>query len=458
MLNRRDFFRGVSLGAGAAAFGPFLSQLEAAANSPGKLKPMRFVFLVQGNGIDPNHVQPTSLPRSKYGNIADKLIDLPLAKETLPTSLEPLAPYVQRMTVIQGLSNRAAGAGNHSYNYGALGCYNKDKGPVDETIDAALAKAVPGIFPHVGLGITDKPDSNIVYNISAWERGRPLPTQCRPDLVHTTLFGSAADGQARKAFDLRTNTLDFMREDVKRVRARLDGGEREKFDTYLDAFESMRVRQDRLAEPAVQAALRKHSPPLNDKYTAKSDTDKLMAQFDIGAAALIGGLTNVLTLSSGAGDPFFGIVFDELGITLDLHGIGHGGGVPGLSSNECMLKVRRFHTELLAELVKKLDGVPEGDGTMLDNTLIVYTSDFGESHHPLAYEWPFVLIGNLGGRLKAGGRFLNYPKYGTTGHRTVSNLYTSMLHAAGKPKDSFGHGDLELKGLDQSGPLAELMV
>ena len=93
---------------------------------------------------------------------------------------------------------------------------------------------------------------------------------------------------------------------------------------------------------------------------------------------------------------------------------------------------------------------------MLDNTLIVYLSDSGDSHHPGLKEWPVLLLGSLGGRLKA-GRAIEYPKYGMKGHRTMSNLFCSLLHAAGKPRDTFGMADPMLKDLDQKGPLAELL-
>ena len=92
-----------------------------------------------------------------------------------------------------------------------------------------------------------------------------------------------------------------------------------------------------------------------------------------------------------------------------------------------------------------------------DNTLVVYMSDSAEGHHPRCEEWPFVLIGDLGGRLKLGNRYLRYPWYGSTGHRTINSLYTSLLHAVGEPAQTFGLPDSALLDLDQSGPLAEIM-
>ena len=128
---------------------------------------------------------------------------------------------------------------------------------------------------------------------------------------------------------------------------------------------------------------------------------------------------------------------------------GHGGGVEGKNYEDCFVTVRRYHTSLIADLARKLEAVREGEGTMLDNTLIVYLSDSGDGHHPQLFEWPVVMLGNLGGRLKTGGRYLQFPKYQSAQHRTMANLYLTLLHADGQwascplfSNEQFGMGGL----------------
>ena len=70
-------------------------------------------------------------------------------------------------------------------------------------------------------------------------------------------------------------------------------------------------------------------------------------------------------------------------------------------------------------MVGRLEKIPEGNGTMMDNTVIVYMSDASDTHHSTAYEWPFVVLGNLKGKMNLGGRYISYPGYGKVGHRTV---------------------------------------
>jgi hypothetical protein len=94
---------------------------------------------------------------------------------------------------------------------------------------------------------------------------------------------------------------------------------------------------------------------------------------------------------------------------------------------------------------------------MLDNTVIVYLSDGAEGHHSRCWEWPMVVIGDMGGKLKT-GRYVDYPGYGRKGHRTTANMYLTLLHLAGAKRDNFGTPDPNLKDLDQTGPLGELLT
>jgi hypothetical protein len=460
-LHRRDLLKGISLGAGSLVLSPLLSRLAAQAAGAAAL-PKRFVFVVESNGVRPEQLPPVGVerkPREQRPGGPEQLIDLPLADKELPFSLEPLKPWKEKVTIVQGLSGRVAGGG-HSNNFGALGAFGAgNKGEsmdvLGETIDGALARALPGIFPHIGLGMSKRIETNVLYNISALEANRPLPTMCRPDQAYATLFGSVASGTAKQEFAAKNNLLDFLRTDIKRVQSELAGEEREQFGAYLESFETLRNRQSRLNE--IEHTLREKGPTPGDKYTSEIETDRLDAQFDLGAAALVCGLTNVLTLSSAAGIRDFDVTFKGLGINLDKHSIGHGGTYQGKKWDELYNIIRRYHMDLIAGLVKKLEAVPEGNGTMLDNTAILYLSDGAEAHHSRCWEWPMVMIGNLGGKLKA-GRYIDYPGYGQKGHRTTANMYVTLLGLAGSQRTSFGTPDPNLKDLDQHGPLEELLA
>ena len=455
---RRQMLKRVGLGAGTTLLTPILSQLAAHAAGEERATPRRVVFVVQGNGMNPNHITPAGIrPPVDRGNnrpTNDALYEQPLADVELPAPLTALAPYKSRLALVRGLSGRIA-LSDHSANHGALGCYPANRGPMAQTIDLALGDALPGIYRHLGLGILNRPDATFNYRISAAGPGRNSPVQCSPELAFRGIFGSVSGGSSRQDFDRRTNLLDFMATDVRRSQGALAAEERQRLDPYLEAFENLRDRQVRLE--GIQDRMRQNAPNLDARFRNPTECNRLEAQFEIAAASLIVGLTNVVTLVSGGGGQDY-MSFPELGIPVDGHHYGHGGSVPGKTYEECFVTVRQYHTRLIAELCRKLRAVREGNGTMLDNTLIVYLSDSGDGHHPSLYEWPVVLIGNLGGRLRTSGRYLQFPRYQARGHRTMANLYLTLLHAAGRPRDRFGVADTGLREIDQSGVVSELLV
>ena len=462
MFTRRTLFRGATLGAGGIYLAPFINDLAAAES---RQEPVRVVFFMQANGLIPSEIQPEAIKRDKDSS---KLDQRSLDGVELPLSLEPLAPWQDKMTMIQGLSGRIA-RGSHGMGFAALGCWPKNKNDYDETIDAAMARLLPSIYGHVGLGTSTK-SNTVTYNLSSAGRGKALPTIVDPMLAHQKFFAAGATGDARKLFDLDTDLFEFMGDDVKRMKARISGSEKEKLERYLEAFEDMRGRQDRLA--AIGEQIRNATPALDPQKLKKPEGkksgptgifDRLEAHFDIAAGMLIAGLTNVVTVSANAGPDRVGISCDasEVGQGsgfIPAHGIGHGRPAAGLSSQMCHALIRRACMTKMAKLIKTLESIPEGDGTMMDNTLIVYSSDAGDSHHPGCKQWPFILIGNLGGRLKLGNQYINYPSYGKSGHRTIANLYLSLLNAVGERRETFGIADSALADLDQTGPLTEILV
>jgi len=459
LITRRSCLKGITLGAGAVVLQPFLNAL--AADARGDTPPARFIFLIESNGLYPNHIQPVPKVASQVADTrglrsdgqraaVDRMGDVSLGDYEFSEALSPLAPYKDRVTVIQGLS----GADNpgHGGSYSTLGCYNRKLGPIGQTVDCALGQALSKVIPVVGLGVSPNPDVCFVSNSSVNTPRRPLPFHCQPKLAFQALFGSVAEGSAGRQYDARTKLLDWARTDISRVRRELPTMDREKLDVYLNTFEQLRARQDKFA--AIQSGLKAHVPAI-DNFESKGAPARFEAHCDLAIASLASGLTNVVTIDAGTGDGAYH-TWKHLGIIHDGHAIGHQPENPEF--NKMRVAVNKYHVERVASLAARLAALPEGNGTMLDNTLLVYLSDAAETHHGTGKRWPVVLVGNLGGRLKAGGRLLEYPGFGKTGHRTTANLFLSLLHAAGDRREKFGIPQDDLKGLDLSGPLTELLV
>jgi hypothetical protein len=250
---------------------------------------------------------------------------------------------------------------------------------------------------------------------------------------------------------LQTLLLDHMVGDIKRFQRELGSADKEKLNHYLGAFEGLQDRRRKLK--GLEAEIRNSVPEISDKFSSEVETDRLESHFDIAAAALVSGITNVATVRADTLD----VTYRGLGISKHVHGLGHAESVNGMTPNEARNRIRRFHMEQIGRVAAKLTSIPEGTGTMLDHTLIVYLSDAAEKHHGSGTEWPFLLLGGLGQAKAASGRYLQYPSYGKKGQRTIGNLYNTFMEYAGKPQDQFGRLDLNIDEELQQGPLPELI-
>jgi hypothetical protein len=427
------------------------------ANAEGKTSAPRFVFVIQSNGFDAIQACPESIPFQKYED-REKFETFDLAKHKLPKGLAPLEALKSKTTILQGLSGRCTGGG-HSTHGGCLGLYRTsgaNTSPQSITIDYQLGQAKPGILPWVGVGMASGA-RDALMNISARAPHKSMPIILNPEKAYNAFFSVAAGGEREKNFHLKRNLLDYMVGDVKKTRSALGSLAGEELDAYLGAYDQLAARQYKLLEN--KEILKKAAPKLDDRFTSNVATKRLEAQFELAASSLIGGLSNVATITSAATEinaqPYLGI-----GIDLSNHAYGHMGGnkrdAKGVPHYE---KVRNWLFGLIAKMAKRLEDTPEGDGNMLDNTVIVYMSDAPDTHHSTCYEWPLVIVGNLKGKMKLGGQYVNYPGYGKPGHRTVGSLYTTFLNSVGQNQQTFGRIDpeLDLKAM-QTGPLSELMV
>jgi hypothetical protein len=195
--------------------------------------------------------------------------------------------------------------------------------------------------------------------------------------------------------------------------------------------------------------------------------DTVTAQFDIAAAALALGLTKVVTITS----ELCAIRGKYTGISeFVTHQLGHNDfdrelNMPGW---KVLTLVRRHMAERTAALLQKLQSMPEDSGTMLDNTLVVFMSDSAETQHSAAGNWPFVLLGNLGGRIRT-NQLVLYPMkkremaggvggIGLSANPTINTLYNTLLHAVGDPRPHFNLIGADKDNPTLAGPLKELLV
>jgi len=164
------------------------------------------------------------------------------------------------------------------------------------------------------------------------------------------------------------------------------------------------------------------------------------------------GLTNVMTMASGCGSvnggSYNGLIKNTNIKIKGGHGIGH-----DTKSNVAgWTLIVQHNAKQLVRMMEALETIPEGNGNMMDNTLIIFMSDCAEAQHSRGGNWPILMLGNLGGAIKHG-------RYYRFAERTLNSFYTTLLHAIGAPRNCFNMDESMAKKLDgKLGPIGRLLA
>ena len=439
MLNRRKLLQGVATGVGAALSTSLTGQ-RLLASSASSETPKRIIFFMQNQGFDPKTCIPEGMKTSGS-----------LAKVKLPEPISALEPYKERLHIINGLHGIHTSP-SHSAFFGALGGYRGSDGvpPSGPTIDYQLSKVLPQtLLPHLCIGmdsIENMKTKPTIGTLSASGAGQAIFMHSNPNHLYQRLYGGISTGDIRLQHEARSNMLNQI-EQLAAVKGRsLPATDRQRYGQYVQGFEDVNGLRDRL--DTVADHLRKFAPAVDERYTnPEFETDWHDILLDLGISALASGITNTLTIGSGRGQ-IFG-AWKGLGVEQQGHNLGH----MAQPDNPIWIKIRQYNSRMLVKIMETLDSVPEGGGTMMDNTLIVYTSNNADKQHTNGANWPVMLLGNCDGAFKT-GCFTQLD-----GKRPINALYTSILRAAGQNVDRFNMSEQLAKKFDNdSGPVKELMI
>jgi hypothetical protein len=185
--------------------------------------------------------------------------------------------------------------------------------------------------------------------------------------------------------------------------------------------------------------------------------DRLDSMNEMAILAMICGLTNVVGFAVGCGNSHaYYPVYKRIskGTPWEAKGVGETGHEVRAVHGPCSDLVHNFNCGLLARMADALSAIKEGDRTMFDNSVMLYTSDNAEQHHAEHGRWPVVVMGTGGGKLRADGRFLRWPQERQKGGRSMADLFCSISTACDVPTDSFGKGGNETV----KGPIEDLMA
>lgn len=424
-ISRRRMLRG--LGATMA-----LPYLEVMGNDGlGKSgAPLRLCCVFQANGMYPAAWDP-GIP--KVGKVGKGPAD-----GKVPSILSPLAPLADHVLPIAGLDNSGRGHVQltSSFLTGVPVVGKESAVSLDQMVARQLGDATP--FSSITLGTEPPRQGNasgepISYaNTVSWSSPTTrISPEIQPQVVFDRLFGSRTNPVARRDTGNRKSVVDFVLEDARRLQKRVSVVDGNKIEEYLQSVREVEMRIDKTLNPPERDWIPANKVELI-RPTAGIPLDRaayLRLMADLMVLALQTDSTRVGILMMAHGFSRLNFSFLE-GVTGDHHSMSHHRNKPVVIAE--YVRVSRWYVEQFAYLLGKMDAVDEGNGSLLDNSLVLFGSGMKDGNGHVPKNIPLLLAGAAGGRLKQ-GRALLQCRPGTP----HANLLLSIAQVMGVETDSF---------------------
>ena len=398
--------RSVLKGAGAAVALPLLEAMAPAATAwadtaAGKA-PKRFAFI----GFPHGAIMDRWSPKETGTNY------------TMSPILQPLEPFRQHLTIVSGLRNKPAETPEpHAYiEQGWLTCvkpWDFGKAGPDSGVscDQIAARYVGQETRLPSLELTTAQGSAKV----AWRTPtQPLPQESNPRAVFQKLFGQGDTDQERAQILAETGSiLDRVQGEAQRLQASLGMHDRRVVSDYLDSVREIE-RRVQMAEKQSNTELTIPDAPIG---TPNDITDYFKMMFDLMALAFQADVTRVITFSMDRETSMR--TYTNLGIAEGFHPLSHHGN--DTQKMDKLVQIQRYHTQVFAAFIKKLEAAKEAGGTVLDHSTILFGSDMSNSDRHNNDPLPSAVLGHANGKIK-GGQHLKYPQDSRHGDLLVTLL------------------------------------
>jgi hypothetical protein len=338
-----------------------------------------------------------------------------------PFILQPLEPLRDYVTVVSGLRNKAGEGGvphNNVEETWLNGVHPRNRNAetgVGVTADQLAARYLTNDVTMPSMEICGEPGGKISFRTP----DQPLPMEGNPRKVFVSMFGQGQTREERQAnMSTTTSLLDYVRESTASLNRKLDASDRAKVASYLDSVREVEQRVQKL-KASDQSLTDLPDAPIG----APEDFGELLGvQFELFALAWQTSRTNVVTMKMVEEASMR--TYPNLDVHEAFHPTSHWGGFPDRVAN--LRKIQNYHTAVFAKFVERLKGMREGDGTVLDHSIILFGSNMANSDAHNNDPLPQALIGR-GGGLK-GNQHLHYKQ--DTPH---ANILVTMLDRAGVP-------------------------
>ena len=421
-ISRRTVLQGI----GATIALPFLDAMSPAATAwaqtPAGKTPKRFAFVAFPHGAIMDRWSPKETGTGF----------------TMSPILEPLQPFRSHLTIVSGLRNKPAETNEpHGYiEQGWLTCvkpWDFGKAGPDSGVSAdQIAVRYVGQDTRLpSLELTTAQGGARV----AWRTPKQsLPQEGNPRAVFQKLFGQGDTDKERADILVETGSiLDRVKEQAQRLQTSLGVQDRVVVSDYLDSVREI----ERRVQMAARQDKSQLSIPDAPVGTPNDITDHFKLVFDLMALAFQADITRVITMSMDREASMR--TYTNLSISEAFHPLSHHGNAA--AKMDKLVQIQKYHTEMFAGFIKKIEATKEGDGTVLDHSTILFGSDMSDSNRHNNDPLPAVIVGRAHGRIK-GGQHLHYPQ-----DARFADLLVTLFDRAQIPVESIG---------DSAGPLSEV--
>lgn len=438
-ISRRGLLRsaGVCLG---------LPWLESIAGRTG--------FAAQQSAAPPRRLAYVYIPNGV--NVEQWRVSGTGADYRLSPTLSALEAYRGEFTVIDGLNHENAtpgpdGGGDHSRATAVYltGVRPKKTGGSDirngVSIDQVIARRI-GRYTRLpslelstdGARLTGRCDSGYScayqFNLSWDSPTRPVPAEQDPRAVFERLFGAAEGGdeglEARR--QLRQSVLDFVLDDARSLSRRLDSTDRDKLEQYLSSVRDVERRIERAERMPLPLPDFERPQGIPDSYQ-----EHIRMMFDIMLLAFQADATRMITFTLSYDGS--NRAFPEIGVPEAHHQLSHHRGDEAKLAK--IARIDRFYAEQFAWFLDRLRSIREGEGTLLDHSMVVYGGCISEGNQHLHSNLPIVLAGRGGGALQPGRRLQ------AADLTPMCNLHLALAERMGVPLARFGDSSGILAGI-----------
>jgi hypothetical protein len=425
-LPRRTFLRGMGATVALPLLDAMIPSMTALAQTPANpVRRLGFVYIPMGSDI------ARWTPAGEGGALTE-----------LSSTLSPLAPMMKHVTVVSNMELKNAYPGTHATSNAAFLSAAKAKWTessdyfLGTTVDQIAAKQMgqetqlPSLELAMDLmevvGQCDNGYACVYQNNLSWSSPTtPLPAEAHPRVVFERLFGEGGTSpQRRAALGRRASLLDWVRDDISRLQRQLGAADRSKISQYLDTVREV----ERRIQMAEAQTLDSPLPDLDRPVGVPADyADHAKLMFDLQVLALQGDVTRVITFQLARETS--NRTYAEIGVPDAHHPTSHHGGDPEKIAK--IAKINQFHVSLFGYFLERLSSVADGDGSLLDHSVLMYGSGMGNPNIHDHVNLPIIVAGGGAGKIR-GGRHIKYAE-----PTPLANLHLTLLDRVGVRLDSF---------------------